>query len=217
MSQTNREKLDALSQQKAALKTELADLKREQGRSRFDGVPFEKKDRLSAIAAEIDEIDEAIVLAQKYVDAEEARELALHQAASMEHKIELLEKERAEYLAAVAEIEKAAELMASGFGRVHAVMPRLNSIAMDITGQNNLPLFQHANYLHRLLGRFSQITADVVPPLGAYAMARADAEKLLPSWVAEEERTLSNHIGHSIVKLRRRAEQLRAEAGAATE
>lgn len=212
MATTNREKLAALKDQKASLSSELETLKKERAEARINGGTFDQANRLAAILAELEEIDDAIPLVQRAVDADEARELALVQAERAESQLDAMERMSGEYLDEVAKLEASAIAMSASLASIHGMLPKLSEMTLSMTGQTNEPLFGRPNCDTRLFGRLADVLADDLRPLAAYQAARHDSEKWLPAWADEESRNMKHLLGTAMLRLRQQVAALRASA-----
>lgn len=212
MGTTNREKLAALKDRKANVGRELEALKKKRAIARMNGGKFENTGEIEKLARELDELADAAGMAEEFVAQDDARELALVQAERTEKLLEALDGLREQYLTQVERLQNAALEMSGALSIVHSLAPRLAELGVEISGQRNIPDLQRSNYEYRLLSRIAEVIGDNIWPFRQFLVARVDSEKWLPLWADEERRSLSNILGLSMVKARRRIEQLRLSA-----
>jgi len=212
MTQTNRDKLNTLEGQLNQLTDELNALKKQRAEARVNGGIFSNADRITAIAVEIEEINEAIPLAQRLVDADDARAQASADAGRIEMQIDRYETLVGTYLDAVAKIETLTVELHGALGTVHAAMPELRDAAYQLSGQRDEPILNGNNVDARLLARMAEVLGDDMSALGGFRVARRDSEKWLAAWAEEESRSLKNVFGKPVLRARERAQNLRASA-----
>jgi hypothetical protein len=212
MNKTNQAKLNSLMQQLTDLKSELTALKQERAEARVSGGNFANGDRILAIAAEIEEIDEAVPVVQKLVDADEARVQALNEADRTEGTVAAYEKLFADYIEGVSVAESASKELRAALSLVHRVMPQLSEVAFQVSGQRDEAFLNRPNADARLLNRMAQILSNDVQPLAQFRATAMDENQWLPSWAEEESRHLKNMFGKHVFRLKQRAAELRASA-----
>ncbi|NRP19906.1 hypothetical protein LPJGGPFB_03164 [Ensifer adhaerens] len=214
MAQTNREKLDHLKTQIAALEVELNALKKERAEARISGGKFENADRINAVNTELEEINEAIPIVQQLVDADDARDQALAQAQYIESQLAAVEQVTGLYIEQVAKLEAATTEMRAAFTAIHTLLPEAGEFVRSMTGQQNEPLFGRDNCDRRLFARMAETLDREFLPLDPYRSPRVDSDKWLSSWTEEEGRNITALLGSCTYRLRMRIDELRAAAAA---
>lgn len=210
MAQTNREKLDDLKKQLAALDAELNALKKDRAEARISGGTFENGDRIVAVNTELEEINEAIPIVQQLVDADDARDQALAQAQYIESQLAAVEQVSGLYIEQIAKLESATAEMKAAFIAIHVLLPEFGELARSMTGQQDEPLFTRDNCDRRLFARMAETLDQEFLPLGPYRSPRMDSEKWLAAWTEEENRNIRALLGACTYRLERRIEELRA-------
>lgn len=209
MAQTNRDKLDHLKKQLAALDVELNALKKDRAEARISGGKFENADRIIAVNAEVEEINEAIPIVQQLVDADDARDQALAQAQYIESQLAAVEQVSGLYIEQVARLESATTEMRAALSAIHVVLPEFGELARSMTGQQDEPLFTRDNCDRRLFARMAETLDREFLPLDPYRSPRMDSEKWLASWTEEESRNIRALLGACTFRLQRRIDELR--------
>lgn len=212
MAPTHKETLAELQSSRGALSDELKALKSQRAKTRIDKVDFAQADRITEVTAALEELDEAIELAQKYVAADEARELAAAKAEHAERRISAAEKTTLQYLEGISDLEAATAQLRGALIRVNQTVPRLYSVLADITGHNDIPLLTRDNWEKRLYARMVDVLADEFNPMHAHRAARSDTEGWESSWTEEERKNVLAVIAAPLMMLREEIDTFRAAA-----
>ncbi|WP_187182213.1 hypothetical protein [Rhizobium sp. WL3] len=212
MAPTHKDTLTELQTSKESLSTELKELKSQRAKARIEKVDFVQADRITEVAAALEELDEAIDLAQKYVAAEETRALAAAKAEHAERRIMAAETTTIQYLEAISELENATSHLRAALIRVQAEIPKLSSVLTDVTGSNDIPLLNRDNWEKRMYGRMAQVLADYFSPLHAHRWPRSDIENWDLRWPEEERKNVLSVIAAPLMLIREEIENFRASA-----
>lgn len=199
---------------KKDLATELEALKKERARARNSNKPFDstKNQRIHAIAAEMEEIDEADALRTKDADEEATRAGREADALRLQKNVEDAGTLLAAYLDDIALIQTATERIGRALQRIEGYAVDLTKVYSAITGQNDQVLLSPINIQSRLFGRMANVLLPQFPPLLKYQMPEQEMQRMLPAWRDEERRRFENAYARPIRKLQARIAELRASS-----
>jgi hypothetical protein len=189
MTETKRERLDALTTEHRQAVTKLEELKRARAQARIDGDSFSGDAEIGTLQITIEGLSEAVGLAQAQVDREEDRALALWKADRARKVGEAISTHADAYLASVVKAAEAIDTLVSELGKVNSAAISIVALGREIPGLNDVPPFNSSTIMMRLserVGRaFSRIHGLVAP--GNYGrLAWAPEQAREENWGTEE-------------------------------
>lgn len=219
MANTKRVKLASLMAQKSDLSTELNALKKARAEARVNDQDFTEGARINALIVELEQIDEAILLAQSYADDEEEREVAGVDLEVTKSNIQRIAALKETYLEQIKVVQRASGELASAMSIINEKMRQMDALASDLyrneLGQagSNFPELQSTNYVPRIAARMADQLSDKLHMFASYRVAEVDTRAWSEFWDVNEGRLLDNVFAMMLRQLNSKVERLQAVVG----
>jgi len=216
MTQTKRERLEALTTERSQAVTNLEGLKRARAQARI-GKSFDRDAEIGTLQITIEGLAEAVALAQAQVDREEDRALALWKADRARKVGEAIGTHADAYLASVVKASEAIDTLVAELGKVNSAALSIVALGREIPGLNDVPPLNSSTVMMRLserIGRaFSRIHGLVAP--GNYGrLAWAPEQAREENWGTEEGLQLRSVIEDLLQRLEQEISKQQALADA---
>lgn len=217
MNSTNRERLNSLTAQKQQLAGQLDGLKSQRAEALMAGGKFTKTARIVELTDELGAIDDALVLAERLADQDNARARAAWQADQKEAVAAAIREKVTSFVDKTAEVEVLAKSLASGLSMLNSISSEMNDLAMSVSDEKHIGHLQVTNVIMRISGRLGRALSKIDGvPAGMYGQFQWTPEQVRDEdWAAEEHAGFEHLFAHIFRNLDVTIADLRSKANAA--